>query len=1244
MPAKLLKILVLFLIFISESQIWAQSRAPFIQSLKPIIQNYSHAQHRASAQNWDIAQDSSGVMYFGNGSGLLRFDGNNWTLFKLSNKSLVRSMLLIDDKLYVGGTGEFGYFTISPAGLRYTNISERIKDKNGDVWKIIEYGGAIYFIVGTKKVFKYAENNLTLLKHDKDFSIFSGFKCGDSIFIATENSGIAIIENDTVKLTPIGADLAKYRISSILNYNADNLIIATSQHGLFLASKKPPYKTQAFKTTASEFFNTKMVYSGELLPDGNFAYSSLNGGMVVVSKNGDKLYELNRNNGLTVDAIYEMFVDANQTLWLATEDEIYKVFLNIPINSYTRNDGLQHLLSNAYFFNHVLYLGTHGATYKLDISDTNLGMNSGELSQVDSKNIYNQGFVEVKLTENRKILLGLYLRGICLAEESRIVQLASIYSPLFAHQYSINHKILFVGNPSGIYLYKIRSDQNAVKLDSLGKFADIEGEIRQIAEDNDGNIWLGVDNSGVYRLQFDANSDFKSPRITRFTQKDGLPPNELYSPVWFHNNLFVLANENVYKYVHSSGDKAGGFELAQEFNRIINGKRLHIKSLKSGKYDKIWIITVSGYYTGCYDKNKIFNITPEYSAGYNPNSDNIVFAEINENEYCIGDYDNFLLINRILNKQTKIQLPSVVFSKITFWNQKNQENMEFDLSKISTISPNKLILNDELAYKRSKIKFEFGLPTYVPGNKPYFEYKLEGLDIGWNMVNSQNVVVYNALPEGKYIFKVRARNIDGQVTGDTEFHFGVSPPFYRTFAAYGFYVLVIIVVFYLGQKMYQRRYMLKKIELEKIIQDRTAEITKQKEEIELQANKLRSQAEMLKLSVNELRQFSLITKQADSSFVILNEKGDFEWWNEGFMRLFKFKFRNFKGSNFNKIKHLVRPDLEEIINNFDFNLKSANYVTHDVVEGESFWYQTNITPIFNDDGTIFRWIAVDTDISNVKSAEQEIMRKNAEIEAQRDQIFKQNKEMRDSILYASRIQQAMLPLDLLFEALFDDYFILNRPRDIVSGDFYWAANKNGVAFIAVADCTGHGIPGAFLSLLGMAYLNDLIQRLEDLNPAELLNQLRERFILALHQRGKDGETRDGLDIAMITINKSEGIVQFAGANNAAYLYTCKTNELFKLKPDKMPIGFYSQELPAAFTVNTFPYIPGNKLYLFTDGYRDQFGGPLGKKFLTKRLELLLNQTACLPMQQQYTIFENEMDKWMHGTSQIDDILVVGISI
>lgn len=260
--------------------------------------------------------------------------------------------------------------------------------------------------------------------------------------------------------------------------------------------------------------------------------------------------------------------------------------------------------------------------------------------------------------------------------------------------------------------------------------------------------------------------------------------------------------------------------------------------------------------------------------------------------------------------------------------------------------------------------------------------------------------------------------------------------------------------------------------------------------------------------------------------------------------------------------------------------------------------------------------------------------------SQRDQIADQNKEIMDSIYYAKRIQNATLP-DLNFlEQYIHSYFILFRPKNIVSGDFYWSSFSDGRLIFAAADCTGHGVPGAFMSMFGVSFLNRIVNERDIVYPTEILNHLRENIISSLKQKGIENEAHDGMDIALCSYNPDTRVLQFAGANNP--LVYVSDNELVVIDGDDMPIGIYDKM--DEFTTHEIQMKRGDVIYLYSDGYGDQFGGPHQKKYKSQRFKKFLHSIASLEMDNQRTRLNTEFDEWMGVNEQVDDILVFGIKL
>lgn len=269
-----------------------------------------------------------------------------------------------------------------------------------------------------------------------------------------------------------------------------------------------------------------------------------------------------------------------------------------------------------------------------------------------------------------------------------------------------------------------------------------------------------------------------------------------------------------------------------------------------------------------------------------------------------------------------------------------------------------------------------------------------------------------------------------------------------------------------------------------------------------------------------------------------------------------------------------------------------------------------------------------------------------EIDHKRKQIEFQQKEISSSINYASVIQNALFPSEDLLNEIFNDYFVFFRPRDTVSGDFYYVRRYRTKTVLVIADCTGHGVPGAFLSVLGFSLLEQTLATIEDDSAAVLMNRLRRIFKSTLGQNRLQNTNRDSIDMGLIIIDSHLGQLNFAGANND--LFFIRTGEEPEIcKGDRMPVGVHENDF-VPFRDYYLRFVTGDSVYLFTDGYPDQFGGQSGKKYGKQRFKDLLYYIHDLPMAQQKHALDTNLNDWMNDplrtNFQVDDILVAGVRL
>lgn len=296
-----------------------------------------------------------------------------------------------------------------------------------------------------------------------------------------------------------------------------------------------------------------------------------------------------------------------------------------------------------------------------------------------------------------------------------------------------------------------------------------------------------------------------------------------------------------------------------------------------------------------------------------------------------------------------------------------------------------------------------------------------------------------------------------------------------------------------------------------------------------------------------------------------------------------------------------------------------------------------------------------------KRANTLIMEQNKEIGDQHEKITLQkniieekNQALVSSIRYAQNIQNALLPDESILQEAFEEYFIIYEPKEIVGGDFYWISRQNGVTLLALADSTGHGVPGAFLSVMGLSFLNEFVARRKYLSPAQLLDEMRLYIISSLHQHGSQPTSQDGIEMALLAIDHKNRSVTFSGARTPIYIASeaeihidgnlvYKPNSpLVKIKGDPMPLSFHRKM--KTFTNQTLLLNPGDKVYIMTDGFGDQFGSEKKERFTNLRAMKLLEKIFDQPMAEQKEILLNTLHDWRQDCEQVDDIAVIGFSI
>ncbi|MBL4624967.1 MAG: SpoIIE family protein phosphatase [Flavobacteriales bacterium] len=377
----------------------------------------------------------------------------------------------------------------------------------------------------------------------------------------------------------------------------------------------------------------------------------------------------------------------------------------------------------------------------------------------------------------------------------------------------------------------------------------------------------------------------------------------------------------------------------------------------------------------------------------------------------------------------------------------------------------------------------------------------------------------------------------------------------------------------------------------------------------------------------QLERLSLVASRTENVILITDAEGELEWLNDSFVRLNNLTMEQLiveRGSNIKTISN--NAGMADILDECARSKKPYRYDSLNITnDGTRIWESSTLTPIYDEQGKLKSFIIIDTDITQQKDTE--------------DLLSQKNKDITDSINYARRIQEAVLPSEKVLDKAFSDHFVLLKPKDVVSGDFYWFAQQGDHCIIVLADCTGHGVPGAFMSMMGSNFLGQIVTDNAITSTSEALEILDNKVRAAL--KNENISSSDGMDIVFMAYHIKTMQLEFSGGMNS--ILHLRGKELTKYKGDRLSIGGHEVE-DKKFTSITIKLQKGDSIYTSTDGFQDQFGGPKGKKFKQKQLLELIHTSANLSFDGQKMELEKRLLAWMEGYQQVDDISIIGFRV
>lgn len=824
-----IKYIFFYLITLSVELVFSQNQLEALNVGLPVIKNYLPKEYKAHNQNWAIASDNRGVMYFGNSAGLLEFDGVNWNLIKISN-SLVRS-LDSDNKgtVFVGSVDDLGFLRFDKRGnLVFNSLIDKINigEPIGHVWHTYSIDNKVYFFTN-KRIFQFTFNGkdydnpiLNILLPTERFK--SAHKYNNKLYVVDAKEGLQVFNGERFSNLTDGQIFADDNIYSMLPYSDDykNILITSRNKGLFLFDGK---SFKPFRTDFEDFIKSNRFYfPGEKLSDGSFALGTIANGVIIFNREGKLLRKIDTNTGLPDNGV--LFIKHIQNkLWLALQNGISMIDLPSPVGYFSQNSGLQGSVSCVIVFNDELLAATTSGIYKL-----NLRKNLSDNSQFKKiKNIYQESWWIINYKES---LIAANTDNVGIISNNELKPIPTSWRGCY---YLYHSKIfpnrIYVGLESGI---GVLEESNGKFIDK-GKIPGISTAVRNIEEDKDGNLWLGTPYSGVYKISKLSEKLGTVPEIIHFKKEKLFGSSEI--KVFSVNNEIIFTTDNN---ILTFNEKSSTFEEESKLglNNYFNGaqiiylledenKNLWTSSLKNSS--ELSITFGSKKEDGKYEYIDLSFLKSVIDFS-NSNAVFSIFKDENSQLVWFCGADGIVSFNSQNFKERYFQRKtlSALIRKVTISGDSilffGDDKLKGKIGLTETIN---------VPHNFNSIRFDFSSLNY-DDNLSQYKYKLEGYDKDWSAWTSENKKDYTNLSSGKYVFRVRAKSIFDSVSDESTFTFSVLAPWYLSWYSYLVYLILLGLLIYFIIQVRVRYLVQKNIKLEAIIADRTHTINQQKEKLQ----------------------------------------------------------------------------------------------------------------------------------------------------------------------------------------------------------------------------------------------------------------------------------------------------------------------------------------------------------------------------------------------------------------------------
>lgn len=739
----------------------------------PPIGTYSLTDYGGENQNWMISQTSDNFIYFANNEGLLEFNGASWRLYPSPNRTIIRSVYVQNNRIYTGSFREFGFWEKNSIGdLDYKSLSQILSTKlleDEHFWGIVNHNEWMLF-QSAKRIYLYNLQNEAFMVIETESEILKIATVNNAVYYYVLNEGLfTIVEGNPVQVIN-STEIKNDRVINFFPFEKD-LLILTRKSGFY---KLQQNKIVKWSISAEDILKNVTVYCGIQLKEKGFILGTISDGMIILTDVGIVRYHINKSNGLNNNTVLSLFEDKDKNIWAGLDNGINYINLDSPIRIFNDSKGEIGTVYSSVVFEEYLYLGTNqGLFYKKYESTEPHNFIENTSGQVWSLNVI-----------NGELFCG-HHSGTFLIKKGRAAKIASIPGAWNIRPIPGKPNVLLQGNYTGLYILSKETGTWLLR----NKINGFDNSARFFEIDVNNDIWINHEYMGVYYIQVDENFE----EITQVSLNTNFPEGRNSGLVLNKSSILYFFKDGIFRFDFDEQRFVKDIVFSQilDDDEYISGKLVIDNSNNLWGFTKNNIVYFSlGHLTEHPQMKRIPipNSLRKTKAGY----ENI--TQLKNESYLLGTVDGYITLNlsKFIEKEYRIFLNSVVQRSI------KNENFPVDLNHKGNFSS-----------KQNRIVFSFSVPQYDKFNKTEYQYQLTGFYNKWSAWTIENIVVFENLPPGSYIFKVRARVGNNLSQNEEYYSFVINKPWFLTNLAISGYSIVVLFIFFLSFKIYNHNYLKK---------------------------------------------------------------------------------------------------------------------------------------------------------------------------------------------------------------------------------------------------------------------------------------------------------------------------------------------------------------------------------------------------------------------------------------------------